>query len=320
MNNNNHRDTTEHTFNMNIISWNSNSVKAHGEEFKNFLFGRQIKPDIICLQETFLKNSNHFEISGYDTVRMDRPTTKVSGGVAIRIRHGINYKRIEETVDRIESITIQVSTATKRINIVNIYCPPNKTHEETDFTKFFNLPNAILLGDFNAHNTIFGSNTKNKRGRILENLIDQHNFATLNTGAGTHINRNGSEKAIDLTIVSNSLTTQCNWKVIRNSLGSDHYPTQTTFNEKPIYEKSDTPKWSYKKADWTTFRKQAKELINTEKIEINPDDEIGNAYSKFTEALFEIAHNNIPKNTTKKGMRRVPYWDSACQQALYNQN
>ena len=51
---------------LKLMQWNAQSVMAHGLEFKQFINNLTDKPDIICLQETFLKNKLKFVIQGYD--------------------------------------------------------------------------------------------------------------------------------------------------------------------------------------------------------------------------------------------------------------
>lgn len=54
----------------------------------------------------------------------------------------------------------------------------------------------------------------------------------LNVGWGTRVNvRAGTESAIDLTLVSNSLAGVCSWEVFRGTtVGSDHYPIVVEVN------------------------------------------------------------------------------------------
>ena len=64
-----------------IVQWNAGSVIAHGLEFKNYLSQLEFVPDIICLQETFLKPELKFIIQGYEIIGKDGENGR--GGVAI---------------------------------------------------------------------------------------------------------------------------------------------------------------------------------------------------------------------------------------------
>jgi len=65
------------------------------------------------------------------------------------------------------------------INVVNVYDPPTNHVDENSYRKLFQSfnRNAIILGDFNAHGTMFGAKASeiNKRGRLLKKLLGAHN-------------------------------------------------------------------------------------------------------------------------------------------------
>ncbi len=56
----------------NSLQWNARSLLANGQEFKKFIDELPIKPDVICVQETWLKPNLDFRIVGYSSVRSDR--------------------------------------------------------------------------------------------------------------------------------------------------------------------------------------------------------------------------------------------------------
>ena len=182
-------------------------------------------------------------------------------------------------------------------------------------TKFYTV--AKCKNSITSNNSvIFGSKTTNKRGQILEKLVEEKEFVVLNTGTGTHINHSGSESSIDITMVQKNLGTNSNWEVIRNPLGSDHYPTLTTLNEHPCYEAGNTPNWSYKKADWATFKQQSRCQLSEDQIEATQAENISEIYTRFVNTLVQVAEENIPKITTKTGSKKVPYWNTTCQKAV----
>ena len=51
------------------------------------------KPDVICIEETWLKSSIDFVIKGYVSVRRDRGDSK-GGGCATSMKQGIPYREI----------------------------------------------------------------------------------------------------------------------------------------------------------------------------------------------------------------------------------
>ena len=241
------------------------------------------------------------------------------GGVATFIRQGLSYMEIDASCKTThEQITVQINTSKRKVFVSNIYCPPDSLINERTLLDFFKRPSAILVGDFNAHHAVFGSSVTNTRGRILNELMDQHNFTSLNTGACTYTSHTGNESPIDLALVSRNISTVCNWTVIRNQLGSDHFPTLTTLDEPAQYEEATTSKWLYKRADWKNFKHQCLELLTFDVLE--PTEDIKKTYEQLVSTILKIASNNIPKSNPKPESKNVPYWTDACQEAVNQRN
>ena len=55
-----------------VLQWNARSLIANGQEFKGFIQDLSYKPDVICVQESWLKRSLDFVIKGYSSIRRDR--------------------------------------------------------------------------------------------------------------------------------------------------------------------------------------------------------------------------------------------------------
>ena len=192
---------------LQILSWNCNSILAHEEEFKHHIYNLERKPDIICLQVTFLKPANSLDIRGYDVIRSDRIGWN-GGGVATLIRQGLSYTEIDAGCKTThEQITVQISMSKRKVYVSNIYCSPDSLINERTLLDLFERQNAILVGDFNAHHAVFGSSVTNTRGRKLSELMDQCNFASLNTGACTYTSHTGNESPIDLALASRNIST-----------------------------------------------------------------------------------------------------------------
>ena len=69
---------------------------ANGREFRYFLSQMKGKPQVICIQETFLKPVLDFVIYGYLSIRRDRSEGEGSGGGCVTfIKQGISYKVLE---------------------------------------------------------------------------------------------------------------------------------------------------------------------------------------------------------------------------------
>lgn len=74
-----------------LLQWNARSLLANGQEFKHFIKELSVQPDVICVQETWLKPSFDFLIHGYSVIRNDREHGE-GGGCATFIRSDIPYR------------------------------------------------------------------------------------------------------------------------------------------------------------------------------------------------------------------------------------
>src|SRR5580692_6781056 len=163
------------------MQWNACSILAHLGELKTYLSSCKCLPEIICLQETWLKDNKQFSLKGYEIVRRDRKTETHGGGVATLIKSGINFS-VLEVPDNFECIVVEVKLKTCKYTIVNVYNPPDVDIDVECYKKLFSYRNCIITGDFNAHNTLWGGSQVNCRGEILENLLEEFNYTVINTG------------------------------------------------------------------------------------------------------------------------------------------
>jgi len=76
-----------------IIHWNARSLVANGQEFKQVIEEMLQKPDVICIQETWLRPNLDFLIQGYVGVHRDR-STGGGGGCATFIKLGLPYRTL----------------------------------------------------------------------------------------------------------------------------------------------------------------------------------------------------------------------------------
>lgn len=92
-----------------VLQWNARSLISNSQEFKKYVFDLVDKPQIICVQETWLKPQLDFVIPGYVSVRKDR-VERQGGGVATFVQSSLSFK-IERVGQGDESITLTVWTA-----------------------------------------------------------------------------------------------------------------------------------------------------------------------------------------------------------------
>lgn len=300
-----------------ILQWNANSLPAHKEELLNEL--KDSKPDVICIQETFLKPNRQFSLENYNCERRDRLSLEKGGGVATFIKKGLSYSCVNKNnIPEVpECLSICIDTREGELIISNVYHPPGDTPTPQNYNHLFESQRTIVLGDFNAHSTLFGSSNTDKRGEILEECIESHNFVALNNGVGTYLKRDGTRSHLDIAITSSGLGRKCIWEVLDTTLGSDHFAIEINIGETADIENLHQPRWLLKKANWDKFRhecgKELTEDLLTQDIETN--------YNIFVEKLQEISEKCIPKSKSgEKSQKSVPYWNDDCTEAIKARN
>jgi len=118
---------------------------------------------------------------------------------------------------------------------------------------------------------------------------------------------------IDLAFISLDLALSCDWSVLDDPLGSDHFPCVTSLCEKVIFDSTSVDGWCYARANWVAFKEDCSREITDEVVD--PLDPTG-SYSRLFTAL-----DNIPKtNTHNNKIKKVMYWNEECSQAVKNRN
>ena len=178
-------EAMEHSF----VRWNLRGFQANFEELALLL--RQYRPALFGLQETFLTN---FKLSSF------------SGGVALLINKSCLVMFIWTPLCR-QWLQGWRWTRLSR-TFCSIYLPPSDQVAKTDLINLIKqLPSPfVLLGNFNGHSPIWGNESYNSRGQMLEDLFSEMDLFILNDGSLTYIHpATGSTSALDLSICGPSL-------------------------------------------------------------------------------------------------------------------
>jgi len=300
---------------LSLLQWNAQSLRAHSNELRQFIATTGEKPHLICVQETWLQPRLEFRFPGYSVERRDRPGGR-GGGVALLISESISYSVLDFSGVDVEAIGVKITAGDKKLTVVNIYNPPQLSIDAVAYKTLLSEPNSIIVGDFNSYSSLWGGATTDSNGSTLEDLLEDCNLVTLNTGEGTHIQYTGGLSPLDLTFVSQRLAARCSWRVLNNSLGSDHLPVITTIDEQPAVENAHQVKWATKRANWVKFAEECNASAST--ITDEPDNEL--AYEQITAAIISAATVSIPRTALRPGFKALPYWDDDCCIAIAQRN
>ena len=85
------------------------------------------------------------------------------------------------------------------VTFCSIYLPPSDHVAKADLINIIEqLRSFVLLGDFNGHSLVWGNESYNSRGQMLEDLFSEMDLCILNDGSSTYIHpATGSTSALD---------------------------------------------------------------------------------------------------------------------------
>lgn len=237
---------------MNIIQWNIDGFYKRNVDIQRILY--DLKPNILCFQETNLKHTQSSQIKDYNGYFKNRVNPgRASGGVAIFTKDNIESEEVYLNT-HLEAIAVSIKLQ-KQICICNIYLPDSTPLTLHDLSQIISqLPKPfVILGDFNSRNTLWGSSYTDNRDKIMERLLERSDLILLNNGKPTRHNPvNGNFSAIDLSIASPSIAPDLEWDTLPSYNGSDHWPIllklfSITPKSVPIN------KWRLKNPNWNLF-------------------------------------------------------------------
>ena len=168
-----------------LLQWNSRGFRANKLELDQLICNYDF--EVICLQETH--THNRLTMKGYKVYEHPASLNTNGGsyaGEAILVKHQTPHSEVPLTTN-LRAVAIR-ATLHKTITICSIYIPPNTpitVHQLIDLYNQLPKP-ALILGDFNAHNPMWGGNRTDNRGKIVENVINTSNVCLLNDGSPTY--------------------------------------------------------------------------------------------------------------------------------------
>lgn len=299
---------------LKILQWNARSVIANKGNLEQFLVSEQISIGIIS--ESWFKPGSNVYIKNFYILRNDREDGR--GGVAILIKNNINFEPLTLTNNKVMIVGAKVKIPNHIIPefyLYSVYKKPQTKLSELEWSNIFHdlQKPFVFAGDLNVHHVAWGCQDNNVGGINLLNAIEDHHIILLNDGACTRINRPDQRKsAVDLTLVSDNIASLIDWKVLPESLGSDHLVILLEISPKST-ENVNTrsqEKFNLKKIDWDKFR------FYTEQ-QLTEDKDI--TYETFIDILTTIIESSIPKNKEhrqRKANKGKYWWDQACSKAV----
>jgi len=301
-----------------ILQWNARSLIGNGQELKRFVDDFREAPDLICIQETWLKPCLDFVIPGFECLRLDRPD-RSGGGCATFVKTGVQYRKIDINSD-IECLAVEVWSSISPITVINYY-NPCKSLVLLDFDEIMEKVRCpvIWIGDFNAHNPIWGSDHRDKNGGIVEEFLDKYELVVLNDGRPTRydIGRNTCSH-IDLSIASSNLARIGEWDVLNSyTMGSDHCPILCRFGRDLRREVEENAlRYNFTQANWDKYQKKAQSLVG----DVDSEGSVDNWNTSISFMIHKAACYTIPVKQEPRSRMQVPWWNKGCDEAVRCRN
>ncbi|GFX62220.1 putative RNA-directed DNA polymerase from transposon BS [Trichonephila clavipes] len=212
-----------------MVTWNAYGVRTRICELQDFL--NKYKPDIMALQETWLRPSPTLALANYKVYRYDRiyttynPCITSHVGTAILIKISLKRTHIPTPDLKGAEATIVALTPERGDTalIISIYIPPSNSHhtlpQTIDTLMNQGFSSIIIMGDFNAKHSSWGCDVDSPRGVRLKTHIERLGYRILAPPTPTRYGYN-SASTLDSAITQNA-----DWPCIvtsRSELSSDH--------------------------------------------------------------------------------------------------
>ncbi|GFU21962.1 putative RNA-directed DNA polymerase from transposon X-element [Trichonephila clavipes] len=143
-------------------------------------FVNKYKPDVISLQETWLRPSHTIALANYKIYRNDRNqltrnayTARAGGGTAIMIKKSMKHTHIPTpNLNGVEATMVALTSESgEQTLIISLYNPPqlniNNLNQNIEILMNQGFPSTIIMGDFNAKHSSWGCDVDTRRGITL---------------------------------------------------------------------------------------------------------------------------------------------------------
>jgi len=165
----------------------------------------------------------------------------------------------------------------------------------------------IIIGtDSNAHHTIWGDKTIDRRGEMVLDFIIESNLEIINRGTTPTFVRQNCETVIDLTLAKGDITENVTqWKVSNEESMSDHrYIVFNIVNDNREEESYRVPEAT----NWDIYLSELKDnLRNVNQNPFKGINELENYSREIKEAITNAFHAACPEKT-KRLKPRTPWW------------
>jgi len=288
-----------------ILFYNVQGLLSHLAELAAAIRLSELKPSLVCLNETFLDVSvEDVGLEGYDLVaRRDRDDGRKGGGVAVYASKAVSSRMvlIEKSVSS-ERVWLMLHADTGPYLIGVWYRPPNpgehdsiRSFEEEWQRLSSDVLGTICIGDLNVHHIgwLRHSGRNSSEGEFLRTICDSHGLRQLVTEPTR------GDNLLDLAL-SDLEEVRC--KVVGKLADHKGLELALPFTV-PRVEIQSRMVWQFKAADWEGLNNA---LIRQDWSWLTRTDPSTGA-ERLTACILDLAEFFIPKRLLKERKSTHPW-------------
>ena len=289
-----------------IFQWNARGLRSRIADVRRFVYANKFPIIVICEPNL----SSAIRLSGYEPFMSSAITERSK--VLVFIRRDLTY--ILQPVpphDDSQYVCVRVKKKRLTITVVGAYLSPSSRFDHKSLRDILSsAPDpCVLIGDFNAHHTLWGSLKTDVKGRNLVSFASDNELLLLNDGSPTFLRGSTYSSCLDLAFVSRSLMRHAGWFTDIETHGSDHIPTYVKIRGLSPSKIRDT----IRRVDWTKFESRMEDLCQDhtldleEAIKSTVQDSVRTftCTSKFTDIDLELERLRAIRRRAERRYRRT---------------
>ena len=161
-----------------IVQINTQGIRNKLPEIQ--LLIHEQNPEILLLQETWLKLHDPLKISFPNYHIEESRRSGLGGGLATCIRNDINFisSKNSLTTKGNEMLSVEIQNqAGNNLEIINLYNNRSKNIDTNFISETLSYPNKIIIGDLNCKHQKWGSHKTNEGGKLLNKELKKYNIS-----------------------------------------------------------------------------------------------------------------------------------------------
>lgn len=207
-----------------VLQWNTRGLRTRVAELRREVLRTPF--NVLALQEANVLPSEA-RISKYTPYhgRTSHPSGRSRSSLYVHVDTDSSEVDLSDLCSSAaDYVAVTVNMSGFYTTVVSAYVWPNAQWDPRDVCAIRARCSGrlIICGDFNAHQTTWGSTHDTQRGQALADVLLRLNLVVLNDGSPTYLRAGGVQSVLDLTITTSDV--RLLWLPEPDTWGSDHVP------------------------------------------------------------------------------------------------